>query len=155
MPAVDDALPGLALLLAIFGGVVLLGLRDRRRGVTGGAGEPVAGPAPLATVYAPAPKECLEAITAHMTHAGYAVSYLGESAATFTRPKRANTDVGCLLLLLGLVPGLLYFGLFRGTQTVSVTAFGGEAGATLNVSGDDLAGVRELRGWMEANLPRA
>lgn len=93
------------------------------------------------------PAECVEMATFHMVRAGYSVAYAGETTATYTRPKKPNTDIGILLLLLGLIPGLLYFGLFRGTLTTTLVASRIKDGTHLIFSGDDAEAQRELFMW--------
>ncbi len=68
-----------------------------------------------------------------------------------SRPK-PNTDIGILLLLLGLIPGLLYFGLFRRTLTSTVLASPIKDGTHLIFSGDDAKAQRELFDWACENL---
>lgn len=98
------------------------------------------------------PGAAVDRVTARMAEHGFVVLHKGKDSATFSRPKRANTGVGCLLLLLGLVPGLLYFGLFRGTRTVSVVAVREGSGARLVTSGDDAAARRDLERWASKNM---
>jgi hypothetical protein len=102
-------LGGLLVLLLIVGVVVILGLRARSaENVRAGL------------LLAHPPAEGIDAVTGYMVQRGFAITYRGDTTATFTRPKKPNMDIGCLLLLLGLVPGLLYFGLFKGTLTTTL-----------------------------------
>ena len=137
-------LGGLSVLLLIVGVVVILGLRHRRqhRAEDDRPGLVLAHP----------PTECIEAVTGYMVRRGFAITYHGDTTATFTRPKKPNTNLGCLLLGLGVIPGLLYyFGPFKGTLTTTVTAQRAEAGTHLMVSGDDEPTqddvIRWARGW--------
>ncbi len=98
------------------------------------------------------PSECIEMATAHMARAGYSIAHVGQSSATYTRPKKPNTDIGILLLLLGIIPGLLYFGLFRGTLTSTVLASPIKNGTHLIFSRDDVKAQRELFDWACENL---
>ena len=84
----------------------------------------------------------------HGSNKGFAVSHRDDTSATFTRAMRANMDIGCLLLLLGIVPGLLYFGLFKGTGTTTVLATTGPAGTQLMISGDDRKARTNLHWWV-------
>jgi hypothetical protein len=112
-------LGGLIVLLLIVGVVVVLGLRARSaENVRAGL------------LLAHPPAECIDAVMGYMVQRGFAVTYRGDTTATFTRPKKPNMDIGCLLLLLGLVPGLLYFGLYKGTLTTTVTALCNGAAGT-------------------------
>lgn len=98
------------------------------------------------------PPDPLRSVVAYMVGRGFAIAYRDEGTATFTRPKKPSTDIGCLLLLLGIVPGLLYFGLFRGTQTTTLAAVPSEICTQLLVSGDDYRGRRELADWIRRTL---
>lgn len=100
----------------------------------------------------PRGSEAVEAVTGLVVQRGFTVSYKGETTATFSRAKKANTELGCLLLLLGLVPGLIYFGLFRGIQTTTVFATTGPEGTQVILSGDDVDARKQLGDWMKANL---
>ncbi len=93
------------------------------------------------------PAECIEGATAYMARMGYAVAHVGGKTATFVRPKKPDTGVGVVLLLLGLIPGLLYFGLFGGTYTTTLVAVPEGRGARLLLSGDDPDGRKDLYGW--------
>ena len=94
------------------------------------------------------PSEAVDAVVSYMVQQGFALSHRDDTSATFTRAKRANTDIGCLLLLLGIVPGLLYFGLFKGTGTTTVLATTGPAGTQLMISGDDRKARTNLHWWV-------
>lgn len=94
------------------------------------------------------PKEAVDLVMAHMAHEGFVVAHRGETGATFTRPKKPKTDTGCLLLLLGIIPGLLYFGLFKGVYTTSVVASSEGDGTRLVVSGDDYYAYDRLARWV-------
>jgi len=98
------------------------------------------------------PQESLDVVTGYLVQEGVAVAYRGETTATFTRPKKADTGLGCFLLLLGLIPGLLYFGLFKGTYTTTVTALRQSNGTQLILSGDDTATQRKLIQWSREHL---
>ncbi len=133
----------LVVVVAVFAGITMLVLRinpyyrgDPRQGV----------------LVSYSPSECIEMATAHMARAGYSIAYVGQRSATYTRPKKPNTDIGILLLLLGIIPGLLYFGLFRGTLTSTVFASPIKDGTHLIFSGDDDKAQRELFDWACENL---
>jgi len=99
-----------------------------------------------------APAATVDATAGFMTSRGFAISHQGETSATFTRPKKPSMETGILLLLLGIIPGLLYFGLFRGTQTTTVLAMAGPAGTTLTLSGDDTKARGDLTRWARESL---
>jgi hypothetical protein len=98
------------------------------------------------------PSEAVDAVVSYMVLQGFAISHRDATSATFTRRKPANTDIGCLLLLLGIVPGLLYFGLFKGTWTTTVLATTGPAGTQLMISGDDRRAQTSLHRWVRAEM---
>lgn len=94
------------------------------------------------------PRRCLEQAAVLMAERGFSLAASTERSLTFTRPKKANTDIGCLLLLLGVVPGLLYFGLYKGTQSTTLVAVPEGGGSRLIVTGDDKEGRRYLSSGM-------
>lgn len=98
------------------------------------------------------PEQAAARTTIYMAQRGYAIAHAGQATATFTRPKKPNLDVGILLLLLGIIPGLLYFGLFRGTQAVSLAALETQEGSEIIISGDDREGRDTLSRWIRENL---
>lgn len=99
------------------------------------------------------PTECIRTVTGYMVQRGFAITYRDDTTATFTRPKKPNTDLGCFLLLLGLVPGLLYFGLYKGTLTTTVTVLRSGARRThLMISGDDERTQADIIRWVRENL---
>jgi hypothetical protein len=98
------------------------------------------------------PSQAVDAVVSYMVLQGFAISHRDDTSATFTRTKGPNTDIGCLLLLLGIVPGLLYFGLFKGTWTTTVLATTGAAGTQLMISGDDRRAQTSLRRWARAEI---
>ena len=46
--------------------------------------------------------EAVDAVVSYMVQQSSAMSYKDDTSAPFTRTKRPNTDIGCLLLLLGI-----------------------------------------------------
>ena len=93
------------------------------------------------------PDKAVVEATPYMVMRGYTVSYKGETSATFVREQKPSNDIGCLLLLFGIVPGLLYYGLFRRTPSTSVVAVSGPAGTQLTFSGDDATARCDLVEW--------
>jgi hypothetical protein len=98
------------------------------------------------------PSEAVDAVVSYMVLQGFAISHRDDTSATFTRGKPPSTDIGCLLLLLGIVPGLLYFGLYKGTWTTTVLATTGPAGTQLMISGDDRRAQTSLHRWVRAEM---
>jgi hypothetical protein len=98
------------------------------------------------------PEDAINEATTYMVSRGFALSHKSDNSATFTRPKKPNNDIGCLLLLLGIIPGLLYIGLFKGTATTTVLATNGPAGTQLVISGDDANAGYTLRDWAKEAL---
>jgi hypothetical protein len=69
------------------------------------------------------PHEALESVMSCFVGGGvYAVESCAESSVTFVREKSPDFALGCLLLLLGLIPGLIYLGLAGGTVRLTVIA---------------------------------
>ena len=112
---------------------------------------------PLATVRGnlyldQSPQESIDAVTGYLTQKGYAIAFKGDTIATFTKPKKADTGLGCFLLLLGLIPGLLYFGLFKGTNTTTVAAMRDRDRTHLTITSDDVSTQRDLIRWLREHL---
>ena len=93
------------------------------------------------------PSEAVDAAVSYMVQRGFAISHRDDTSATFTRAMEPHMGIGCLLLLLGIVPGLLYLGLFKGTGATTVLATTGPAGTQLMISGDDQEAETDLRRW--------
>ena len=69
------------------------------------------------------PSEAVDAVVSYMVQQGFALSHRDTTSATFTRAKRANTDiVYCCCSSESYPAPVLYFGLFRGTGTTTVLA---------------------------------
>jgi hypothetical protein len=69
------------------------------------------------------PGEALESVVSCFVGGGvYAVESRAESSVTFVREKSPDFVIGCALLLLGLIPGLIYLGLAGGTVRLTVIA---------------------------------
>jgi len=98
------------------------------------------------------PAEAVNEAVSYMVTQGFVLSHKSETSATFSRPQTPRADIGCLLLLLGIIPGLLYFGLFRGTRHTSVIATSGPAGTQLVISGDDPTARVSLHRWAREAL---
>ena len=98
------------------------------------------------------PSEALDEVVSYMVLRGFAISHRNDTSATFTRTKGPNTDIGCLLLLLGIVPSLLYFGLYKGIWTTTVLATTGPAATQLVISGDDREAQTSLHRWARAEM---
>jgi hypothetical protein len=50
---------------------------------------------------------------------------------------------------MGIIPGLLYYGLFKGTATTTIVATSGPAGTQLAISGDDSTAHLTLYRWAQ------
>ncbi len=69
-----------------------------------------------------APEECIEALATRAISKGYGNAGITRTSATFTKETGPNGCTGCLLLLLGIIPGVVYFALARGQRSLSVSA---------------------------------
>ena len=101
------------------------------------------------------PEAATDRAVSYMVSLGFVLSQKTDTSATFSRRKRPNTDVGILLLLLGIVPGALYFLLAGGERRTTVLAVPAEGGrgARLTVSGDDPEARKLLLcAWAEGAL---
>jgi hypothetical protein len=97
---------------------------------------------------APPPETLLNYVVEDMTRRGYALQYRTQETVSFSRDRGANSCLGCLLLLLFILPGILYLLLYNTTKRVSVTAYPLETGGSrLIIGGDDRDTVAELTRW--------
>jgi hypothetical protein len=93
------------------------------------------------------PTQAVDEAVSYMVTQGLILSHKADTSATFSRPQRPKTEIGCLLLLLGIVPGVLYFALIRGTRHTSVIATSGPAGTQMVISGDDPTARGSFHRW--------
>lgn len=94
------------------------------------------------------PAVALESAVETMTRKGYTLDGATGSTATFARHEGANAGLGCLLMLLFLVPGLLYLLLAGKTVRVTLAAYPrDEGGSRVVIGGDDEDAVEELTQW--------
>jgi hypothetical protein len=98
------------------------------------------------------PATSINRVVTRMAQSGYVIAYRDSTTATFTRPKKPDLDIAVLLLLLGIIPGLLYIGLYRGTATTTVVAVEGNDATQLLLSGDDYRVQAELVRWFRDAL---
>jgi hypothetical protein len=96
------------------------------------------------------PADVLEAATAHMLARGFSVEERFGDSVTFTKDEGPNMGIGCLLLLLAVIPGLIYLALAgRDTRTTLAVFPTEDGGARLHVGGDNREGVVELHRWVQ------
>lgn len=98
-------------------------------------------------------QEALDDASAYMTGKGFTVESRSGASVTFANYKRPDSGIGCFLLLLAIVPGILYFAL-AGRQvrsTLVVTPAGAYCRA--QIGGESNAGYRYLRKWRDTLPP--
>jgi hypothetical protein len=83
-----------------------------------------------------------------ITRSGYALENRTVNSATFVKEEGANVGLGCCLMALFVLPGLLYLLLARSTVRVTLAAYPHEGGSRVTVGGDDLRAVEELSRWV-------
>ncbi|MDQ3966605.1 MAG: hypothetical protein M3246_09210 [Actinomycetota bacterium] len=66
------------------------------------------------------PGECLDRLEAHMLRWGFELAGLEENRVAFSRNKGPDPALGCILLFLFVIPGIIYFILAEG-ETVYTT----------------------------------
>lgn len=89
--------------------------------------------APRTATVTMTPEEALRSVIEVWASSGvYAVESQGAGYVTFSREKNPGMLIGCSLLLLGLIPGLLYLGLAGGRVRVTVTAGKSGPGSTVS-----------------------
>ena len=100
-----------------------------------------------------APQQVIEGAMMRMTSQGYSVEMSTEGGITFARTEGPSIIVGLVLLILGIVPGLIYFLIPRSPKHTSLVVAEVSGGSRLTLGGDDMQGQRTLREWMDT-LPK-
>ena len=95
-----------------------------------------------------APAQVLDLAASYMVSRGYAIESRQANSLTFSHREEPNFPLGCFLLLLGLVPGVLYFLLAGGDRRTTLLATEEGEGCRVYVSGDAGRGQQELRDWV-------
>ena len=92
-------------------------------------------------------QEALNSASSYMTRKGFTIESRSDASVTFSNRKKPSDGIGCLLLLLGIVPGVLYFAL-AGRQVRSTLAVIPEgAHCRAQIGGESDPGYRHLRKW--------
>ena len=89
----------------------------------------------------------LEQAIEFMTRAGYGIESRTENTVTFDRHEGADSCLGCLLMLLFILPGLLYLLLAQRTVRVTFAAYPIEGGSRVVIGGDHNPARMEAVGW--------
>ncbi len=140
-----NAPPGFAGVFALGFVVVLLASVIRRVP----RGTPVQRPDPNAGIFAATPDEILSGLMAHMTSRGYSLDSGFGTTVKFSHRIPPNPLVGLFLLLLGIIPGVLYFLLAGSTMHCGATAFRTDKGTRITVNGPDIEGMREITRYLD------
>lgn len=94
------------------------------------------------------PREFLDRTVAEMVGRGYTVSGQTDSSVTFEREQTPDCLLGCGLLSLGILPGLIYLAIAStGKSRSTVLASSTASGTEIVVSGDSWIDRRVLGGW--------
>lgn len=110
---------------------------------------PVQRPDPDAGTFDAAPDEILSGLVAHMTSRRYSLDGGFGSTVTFSHRIGPNLVIGILLLLLGIIPGVLYFLLAGSTMHCGATANRTDKGTRVTVNGPDIEGMREMTRYLD------
>jgi hypothetical protein len=98
------------------------------------------------------PAVVLNRVVEGMLKAGHSVENRTANCASFVREEGADSCLGCVLMLLFLLPGLLYLLLARTTKRASVVAYphevDGAPGTRLVIGGDDQGTIDGLAMWV-------
>jgi hypothetical protein len=86
------------------------------------------------------PAYVLARVVEHMTRQGWGVSNQSQNSVTFARDEGADACIGCVLMLVFIVPGLLYLLLANRTARLTVAAYPHEEGARVIVGGEGMGG---------------
>jgi hypothetical protein len=94
------------------------------------------------------PAQLLDQASTYMASRGFIIEQRLGNTMNFSFHEGPNAFLGCFLLLLGLVPGILYFVLAEGDLRVTLLVNEEGEGARVYVSGDGGAPLAELRSWV-------
>ncbi len=92
--------------------------------------------------------QVLEQTATHMASRGFAIESRLGNTMNFSFQEGPNAFLGCVLLLLGIVPGILYFLLAGGARRTTLLVNEEGEGCRVYVSGDRGAPLDELRNWV-------
>jgi hypothetical protein len=100
------------------------------------------------------PEAVVDAAVEAMLRAGYRLENRAENTVTFARYRGVEVAcIGCLLMLLLLLPGLLYLIFAQKTARLTIAAHPIEGGSRLVIGGGSPEGVRMAAQWARG-LPR-
>ena len=94
------------------------------------------------------PAQVLEQAATHMAGRGFAIESRLANAVNFSYRQEPNLILGLVLLLLGILPGLLYFLLAGGDRRATLLVNEEGNGCRVYVDGDASALRDELRTWV-------
>jgi hypothetical protein len=94
------------------------------------------------------PDQLLEQAATYMASRGFAIESRLANSINFSFHEGPEVFLGCFLLLLGLVPGILYLALAGGDRRVTLLVNEDGEGTRVFVSGDIGAPLNELREWV-------
>jgi hypothetical protein len=94
------------------------------------------------------PAQVLEQAATHMASRGFGIESRLGNTINFSFHEEPNMLAGCALLLLGILPGLLYFLLAGGDRRTTLLVNEEGEGSRVYVSGDRGASLDELRNWV-------
>ena len=94
------------------------------------------------------PVQVLEQAATHMASRGFAIESRLGNTMNFAFHEGPNVFAGLVLLILGIVPGILYFLLAGGDRRTTLLVNEEGEGCRIYVSGDRGAPLDELRNWV-------
>jgi len=101
------------------------------------------------------PAQAIEGAMMRMTSQSYSVEATYEGSVTFARTEGPSIIVGLALLVLGIVPGIIYFLIPRSPKHTTLIVAEAPRGSRLTLGGDDIIkGQRTLREWMDMQPKR-
>lgn len=112
-------------------------------------GNPVQRPDPNAGTFEATPDEILSELMAHMSSHRYSLDGGFGSTVTFSHRIGPNPLIGIFLLLLGIIPGVLYFMLAGSSMHCGATAFKTDVGTRVTINGSDIEGMREITRYLD------
>jgi len=95
------------------------------------------------------PSEAIDSAAGRLLREQFSLESRTENSATFFRDQGPNVALGCFLMLLFILPGLIYLLLGSGAERVTVMLVPEQGGSRVILGGNSWQGRAILRQWAE------
>jgi len=98
-------------------------------------------------------QEALNSASSHMTRKGFTIASRSDASVTFSNRREPSSGIGCFLLLLGILPGVVYLALAGRQVRSTLVVIPEGAYCRAQIGGESDSGYRHLRKW-RGSLPQ-